>query len=202
MKIVHLGGTKGVGKTTLINGLSHSLTPGFTLKAITVSSFLFELARKKFKQEWSELEPNERAILREILGQEIVKFNDDATILDSHYVDIIEGTPVSIMPPGIKDIIDVHIVLEASASRILARRRKDQSFRRRDLSLSAIRTETDAERTEAIRLAADFEKPLYIVDNIEVSQSTRRILSIIEATISMPKKEVGNESHIHNIERG
>ena len=198
MRLVHIGGAKGVGKTSTMAELSSLSLPGYTMLPITTSSVLAQGAQKSYGRPWAELGRDERKESRKNFKDALSSLSADVVFLDSHYVDIENGVPVPIMTDEINKIIDVHIVLEEEPSTVLERRIADISGRQRGMSMDEIVLEIDAEREEAIRLAADTGSPVHIFDNIDVGLSARRIIEISRNYLLHKEGEIRYEGTFYN----
>jgi adenylate kinase len=170
--IIHVGGAKGVGKTTILKKLSRYFKKrtGEDISLITVSEFLSNLAVSQFNKKWSDLTETERKTLREVAIQHFTSNESSVIILDSHYIDLKDGKPIDIMPDEFKRLIDIHVILEAKPEEILERRIKDGS-KQRELDVSIIREEAEAEREAALRIAKELGKPILFMknENIEIA---------------------------------
>ncbi len=200
MKIIHIGGAKGVGKTTTLDYLQRLTLPSYTINTIALSTFLYDLANKRLGKNWQELDFNERATIRKSIPDEMLQLQGDAVILDSHYIDMVEGSPKLIVPVELHNWIDVHIIIEANTSEILSRRLKDQSTRKRDLNQAYINTELVAERSEATALATRFQKPIYFLYNSNFEATAYEIMTITERYLSRSRKEDNHENFISHVE--
>ena len=145
--IMHIGGPKGVGKTTIANQLTERC-PQYTI--LTVSDELGRLSERQFGKKWSFLDDQQKRGARTDLCSEIVKMSG-VVILDSHYIDLLNGKPISVFPEELAASVDIFAVMVCTPEAILQRRILDG--RTRTLSLDEIVKETEAERKAAYNLA-------------------------------------------------
>jgi adenylate kinase len=198
MKVVHIGGAKGVGKTTTVGELGSLAIPGYTMLSITASNVLSQGAQAAFGRPWSALTDSEKNESRGNFRDILASLPADVVFLDSHYIDMEDGVPRSIMSSEISEAIDLHIVLEAGPSQILERRMGDISNRPRDLDLGQIEIEVQAERAEAVRLAGETGSPVHIFDNIDVGESARRIVEISRDFLFNTEGRISYEGTVYN----
>lgn len=201
MILVHIGGAKGVGKSTTLNFLSSQMYP-FSLRAITISKFLFKLAETQYQRPWRLLTDAERIEVRAQLKPALLQLPYDVILLDSHYIDMVEGIPTPIMPQEIQEMIDIHIIIQADPQDVLTRRRNDLHTRQRDLDIDQIREEITHEEAEAQRIGVSYSKPVYVLTNVDVHQTAHEIFNITLFHLLNNEKDSTEDSGIHHWERG
>lgn len=175
MKLIHVGGARGVGKTTVLSRLSSA-----DIKVVSLSSLLQYLAKRDFKKEWRDTYNDERIMLRKNAVLEISKINDKLVILDSHYVDVAKGYPVTIFPQELIEMVFCHIIIEAPPASILSRRIADKKVSR-VLALKTIEMEVQSERVVAIEIAKTNSAIFHLIENFNVDRASKEIDWIIES---------------------
>lgn len=175
-KIIHMGGAKGVGKTTMLEKLEgNKLERGQILKIVHVSEFLQSISNDIFNQRLKDLSAPQREDLRHIAVEKIKSLDGDVILLDSHYIDMQGSVPTIIMPPEFEPVMDGHLVLTAPASVILERRKADQK-RERGLDIESIQIEADSELRVATELAKKYDRPVRVVENLSVETTVNEVL--------------------------
>ncbi len=179
MKFIHVGGARGVGKTTVLSQLNST-----NVKIISTSRFLYSLTRTYLQKEWEDTNNEERVVLRKNAVDEMSKLKDEIVILDSHYVDIDNGFPVIIFPQELSKLVECHIVIESSPVSILSRRVAD-NINIRDLVLRTIEAEVQAEKHIAMEIAKENNAIFQLIQNEYVYDTSKKIDSIIESIKSL-----------------
>lgn len=205
-QIIHVGGAKGVGKTTLLRELNGiPLENGKSLNIIHMSDFLNEFSMEIYNIQWDKLNDGEKKGLRLKAAEKIACLPYDVLLLDSHCIDMVNEKPVRIIPPEFESIIDGYMVVTSSPEIIYGRRQKD-NLRSRDLQLSIIQTEMEYELLTAKNLAAKKSLDVVVIDNYlpekaksDILQGIIRILK--EVKISKEGNRIEYESSFHHIER-
>lgn len=196
--IIHIGGAKGVGKTTVL-----SCFPKFTdclngISIITVSTLLANISGSTFGTPWPVLDESLRIKTRKLAIEHLISLKG-AVLIDSHYIDLVDGRVITIMPEDFKPCIDVHVVIESDPRTILERRLKDR-YRQRECDLDRIIREIRAEREVAISIAKEFGRPVHFVGNKVVGETCQEIDGILKRYIP-ENPEAQYETKIHHIER-
>src|SRR5687768_7320695 len=127
-KILHLGGAKGVGKTTLLRGLCGSVLAAENgIVIVHMSNYLRDLSLLVYEKNWGLLSENERQVIRVRAAQSIQTISARTVLLDSHCIDMKDGLPVKIMPREFEEIVDGYIVMVAAPEVVRERRMRDGS---------------------------------------------------------------------------
>lgn len=198
-QIIHIGGVKGVGKTTILRAFPEFYREK-TNKEISIvhaSELLARLAKENFNKNWSDLNVSEQKSLREEAVRQIKENPAPLVLLDSHYIDLKNGEPVSIMPDEFKKLIDVHVVLEASPEEVLERRIKDGS-RKRDIDIDLIKKEAVAEKEVAQKIGTEFGKTVIFVKNDKINEACQSLYDAI-SPFAVELRETKYEDKIHNV---
>lgn len=178
--LIHVGGAKGVGKTTIFKqGIS---LPEHDIKTIQMSYLLNEFGKLEFGLKWVNLNSAQRIYIREKGIKYILSLRDDAVLLDSHYIDINNNGVEPIMPKELQKLIDIHIIIESSPDEILKRRLNDLN-RERSYDINLIEKEIASERNVAMEIANNFKKPIYIIKNESINKTVSEIISIVKMKV-------------------
>ena len=176
IKIVHIGGVSGVGKSTVLRYLER-LAPQ-EVCIISASSILNQISTARFGSEFKNLEDKKKVEVRIDAVKKIQNFGCAVVILDSHYVDKSNGKFVPIIPLEFANVIDLHIVIEAEYEQVLERRLRDTD-RLRSLKLGDIKIEAEAEKDEAFRIARSNSKDLYLINNSEPHETAKELINLL-----------------------
>src|SRR5947209_8175486 len=122
MRLIHVAGAKGVGKSSILSQLSLSTRIDYSIKLISISHLLFNTAPNNFGLQWTALTDEQKCQVRENVVTNILSLPYDIVIMDSHYIEMEEGSSKCIVSPGIETFIDCHILIEAYPEIILERR--------------------------------------------------------------------------------
>lgn len=181
-KIIHVGGAKGVGKSTILHELEiHNKKE---IAVIYTSRFLYELCRKEYCKPLSELKKEEVRRLQEITMTVAKQLPHRVVLFDSHYVDLSGGKIIELTPEHHKKEFVMHILLEADILSILQRRVND-SARVRELDLKMIALEMFAERKAAFQIASENNAKVYIVKNESITVAVNEIKEILERDLNL-----------------
>lgn len=184
MELVYVGGGHGVGKTTILKELSTSIQSHKNECCIVYGSQLVaQIAKYKFGFNWStELgisrQTQKIENVREYAVEYLAKLPHKLVILDSHYVEMSSGTARCIVSDQLKKLINTHILIEAPPELILRRRIMDTT-KTRDIDINMLRKEVDSEKKTAISISTETCKPLYILQNIEPVETSKKLFSIL-----------------------
>lgn len=128
--VVALGGAKGVGKTSLALMLKKKHPE---IRVFNCGKILRDLSCRRFNKEFKRLNINDRNILREECGEEIIKNFSCVNIIDLHFGEPENGKYQSVIPRSLLDKITHFVMLSADAHKILERRRRDKKNRKLDI---------------------------------------------------------------------
>ncbi len=163
--LVHVGGPRGAGKSSVLNLMTQTVTVGLPLVVMPASAFVMELGRERFARSWDELTVAEKEEMRKAFVEHLKQFCQGICVLDSHYVDVLPGGKVRpIIPAELYPLIGCHVVINCSVDALLARRRSD-SMKKRPLNRRHIEQERRGELSAAQRIAKETETPCHIVPN-------------------------------------
>lgn len=178
-KIVHIGGPKGVGKTSVSEAVKTVVSDAnFSLAVLSGSSQVYDEGRCMFNKEWSELTENQRKQARQKSWETVTKLPYDVVLLDSHYVDIGDGHYKIILDEELWKDINYHVVLEAPIEMILLRRRNDQS-RDRGLDINEIKYEAEAERSVAEYIARKTNVGISIIQTDDFGNAVKGLYELL-----------------------
>lgn len=173
--IIHIGGAKGVGKSTVVSKLKET-DP--TLTVMAVSERLMSVARNILGKEWKDANDEQRALARRTLCGEIRSL-PGTVILDSHYIDMVDGSPKIVFPRELLRDVGVFVIMTCSPAEILRRRTTDNN-RNRSQSLEEIAEEMEAERIVADELSRqNGTSPCITITNSEVGQTVVEMQGLI-----------------------
>ena len=99
--IIHIGGAKGVGKTTVLSHLPRLAHCSNEVNIIAVSNLLGNISGHMFGTSWSVLDEGQRIEARKLAIQHLASLKGPV-LMDSHYVDFINGRIITIMPEDFK----------------------------------------------------------------------------------------------------
>lgn len=178
MKLVHIGGAKGVGKTTVLKYLEADATITNPIRIIECSLQLKILGKTAFGNDWENLNDEQRAEMRRSLHTFICNLPYDAVLLDSHYAEVRDNKIRAWLPEEYKRSVGLHIVIEASLEDILARRLNDPVKKRR-IDLNSIAEEVRAEIKTAMAIAKETNKKLYVITNHNSHNTAAELVSLL-----------------------
>lgn len=183
-KLIFLGGAHSVGKSTTLNELCRK--EGIEINDINIVSMSDTLHKASMdRYSKSIVELNQDPILREKLQYAVIsslkELQYSFTILDGHYVATDPTGPIGANYNTNENYLirfDAQVILTAKPETILARRLgKNQKMW--STSIESIRSEQEMEISEAKRLGAIFNTPVYIIDNIEAKDTAEKIWKIM-----------------------
>lgn len=178
-KLVHLGGAKGVGKTTVSDMVNSELTKsGLKICVSHGSSLLYQMAKQSLTREWLELDETQKIEARSKAWETIKKLEYNLILLDSHYIDVNNSTHKIILPEHTWNDISHHIILEAPIDHILLRRKTDSS-RERELDLASIDYEVKHERVTAEFIAAKTNAGISIIKNEDIYRAVADLCNVL-----------------------
>jgi len=176
--IVHVGGARGVGKTTLLEKFIAS--QGYLTYLVSLGKILDKLALTEFDLSWTFLNDKQKDAMREKAIQYILSLNEyDLIILDSHYADMKESSRKSLMPLYFQQRIDIYIVIDLTGTEIFQRRILD-STKERAGDIIAITEEANAEKKIATIIASENRKPLHVIYNDNIERALKAFCNIID----------------------
>ena len=180
--LVHVGGPRGAGKSSVLNRMNQTITVGLPLVIMPASAFVMELGRERFSRNWDEMTDVEKEEMRKAFVEHLKQFCQGICVLDSHYIDILPGGKVrSIIPVELYPLIGYHVVIDCSVDTLLARRKSDP-VKKRPLNKRHIERERRGEISVAQRIAKETETPCHIVPNEQDTQYAAECLGgIIKA---------------------
>jgi adenylate kinase len=180
--LVHVGGSRGAGKSSVLSLMTQTVTVGLPLVVIPASAFVMELGRERYARGWDELTVAEKEEMREAFVEHLKQFCQGICVLDSHYVDLLPGGKVRpIIPAALYPLIGCHVVIDCSVEVLLARRKSDP-VKKRPLNRRHIERERRGEISVAQRIAKEMETPCHIVPNEQDTQYAAECLGgIIKA---------------------
>jgi|SRR3989344_4806138 len=162
---VHVGGPRGVGKSSVLNHMSQTVTIGLPLVVMPASAFVIELGMERFARSWGELTVAEKGEMRKAFVEHLKQFCQGVYVLDSHYVDVLPvGKVQSIIPIELYPLIGCHVVIDCSVNALLARRKSDIA-KKRSLNKRHIERERHGELAVAQRVARETGTPFHVVPN-------------------------------------
>lgn len=182
MKIVHVSGARGVGKTTVLQELERRHGDELNVCSLHSSTVLSDLSRETYKKTLAELEEKELVTVQEKTIAMIKGMPFEIVLLDGHNVkvDFSSGKVTILTPEKHKREFDCHILMEADPQVIRARRVADCDVKiKREFSLDSIKMEIDEERAAAHRIAEDTGTSLYVVENRDLIRSVDEIREIL-----------------------
>lgn len=163
LKLIAVGGTRGVGKTTILRRLASSYPE---VRVIFMSDELKRYTLEKTGRGFFDHDIPSRDRLRREFGMELIKkfeIMKGIVLLDLHFTDIREGQDKIIQPGELLQEISALVLVEAPSETILARRQLEE-LRGRKLSLEDISLERASELKGAITIASQFNIPLMRVN--------------------------------------
>lgn len=196
--IIHVGGAKGVGKTTILSEIHGSASlMGYKVFTVHMSQMLQNLSYQKYNTKLTELTKSTRIDLRKEAASILTEANIPIILLDSHAIDMENGEPKTILPPEFEKIIDNYIVITADINTIRNRRIEDLDFRKRDLDLTNIKKEVESEIFAAAQFAANKGCEMAIVTNMWKNDAKNDILSVVDRFMEIDNlsKEGGQKSN-------
>ncbi len=114
MKIIHLAGAKGVGKSTVLEELVKSNKfDSSRIEIIHTSKYLFKICKKYTDKAWSDFTEKEKVAMRSITMNSILRLDKEIVILDSHCIDMKGAEPIVILSDEFKKQIDILKKVEA-----------------------------------------------------------------------------------------
>ena len=180
MKLVHVGGAKGVGKTTVLDTLAQSTNLGCTIQTIHSSTELKQYALESYGKNLGELNRSELFTIQSKLITHVSSLKCDLVIFDTHYIDIgLDGSIVRLMPREHEAIYKYHVIIEAPAAEVLTRRLRDKS-RVRSLDISMIDKEITEERIVAHDIASRNGAVLFSVNNLNTEETISELGRIVK----------------------
>lgn len=178
-KLVHLGGAKGVGKTTVSDMVGLKLAKSELKICVSHgSSLLYQMVKQSLTKEWSELDEAQKIESRLKAWETIKKLDYNLILLDSHYIDVNNGNHKIILPEHTWKDISHHIILEAPIDHILLRRKTDSS-RERELDLVSIDYEVKHEKATAEFIATKTQAGISIIKNEDISHAVTDLCKIL-----------------------
>ncbi|MCL4379583.1 MAG: AAA family ATPase [Candidatus Marsarchaeota archaeon] len=185
MTIVHVGGARGCGKTTVLKEVAQ-LVGKDEMHIVYASEVLASVAMKTFGEPWLGLGDIERKKVRDATISYITKLQTGIVLVDSHYVELDNDHVKAIVPDDFNKGIGCHIIIEAPPKYVQARRQAD-NFKFRTTDISSIKKEITAEREEAQRLAGLTGASLYMVENVYVSHAASNVISLLRTGVRIWK---------------
>ena len=177
MRII-IAGIAGVGKTTVLKKLLEK----FDIEIVNFGDVMFEMAGVKNRDEMRKL-PYERQLeLQKKAAEKIAK--KENIIIDTHST---IKTPYGYLPGLPYDVLKILnpkriILIEASPEEILARRKKDEGIRERDVeSIEEIEMHQLMNRIAAMAYATVVNATVKIIKNKEnkINEAVEEILKAI-----------------------
>ena len=187
MVVIAIGGVKGVGKTTLLKNLESVLSNEPPTEVVYGSSKLNEIALKEYSKSLNELSSRQTEYVHSLFLDYIEKDRSSVTFVDMHYADVVDGKIKNLVSQRSGNMYDIHIFLDAPAEEILNRRINDKS-RLRNLTISDIYTEINAEKTIAENTAREYNKKLCYFSNIEIKNAIDEIIKIVKMEFNIDLK--------------
>ena len=177
--VVHMGGAKGVGKTSVSGVVKSLVYPEEKIGVLNASACIKETIGSHL--DWRLMVESERKRIRDLTWSiKMLRYDHDIVLIDSHYVDETDGIYKIILSPDKWAHINTHIILETSAEQILSRRVKDKT-RERDLDIKNIQKEIEAERDAAYMICKETGGHLLIMSNDFLNDSANNILGVLRS---------------------
>jgi len=165
MNIVHVGGAKGVGKTTALKELRNELRKPSEIAVLFTSQEFNNLATLRYGKTLGELQINQMKLVQEMFMHNVQKMLQKVVLLDSHYIDMTPtGIVIPLLQKQIWNDLTYHVILEANPEIILQRRVSDAT-RERQLDIELIVKEIKAERDEAYKIANETGTRILVLTN-------------------------------------
>lgn len=171
--IAHVGGIKGVGKTTVLKRFIEVSKSDF--EYVNIGELMDEYAKTIYGIDFYRLKPENRDEIRLRMNDIIKSYGK--VVLDSHYTVRENGKVVRVFPRYGLSIVDMYILLIASPESTFERRMRDT--RVRDLDLETIKEEARKEMDVYKEIVQLTKKQLYIVENVSVEQSVADLIGIL-----------------------
>jgi|GEM_PF-3933566 len=199
MKIIHLAGAKGVGKSTVLEeSVKSNKFDSSRIEIIHTSKYLFKICKKYTDKAWSDFTEKEKVAMRSITMNSILRLDKEIVILDSHCIDMKGAEPIVILSDEFKKHIDIFAVLEASPEVIHSRRAGDVN-RTRDNNINNIEQEVFYEKEYSLLFSIDNNVPFVIIENIDLQDTIANILNLTENILTQINQEQPYEHRIYNI---
>ena len=179
MNIVHVGGAKGVGKTSVLQELRKDLRESNSNIEVLFTSVEFgNLSTVRYGKTLANLQTEERNAIQKEFMFNVKNMSFNIIILDSHYVDV---TPKGIIPLLQKEVwsdFTCHIILEADPQTILRQRISDTK-RKRQLDIKRISMEIEAERNQAYIISKETGATTYVLNSHGTLKETKEAIKDI-----------------------
>jgi adenylate kinase len=183
-KIIFVGGCHGVGKSTLLSALSRSDSDGASIKVISMSRTLDELARQRNLGSIVELNKNDLA--RKSLQAELIsllrKSSSEFVILDGHFLNIAQDGTIIDTNYTVNGEHVIHfdaIVVIVAEPAIIRERRIKNGQNLWSTNIDKIDAEQKGEITEAKRIGNASNTPVYIIENTNLPLAVKCFKEIL-----------------------
>lgn len=163
--IVSVGGSRGVGKTTVLKYLASTISD---LKVVSMSEDLGNFCLETFKTNFFEATVEQKDRYRQLHGERLIaRLGSERRnyLFDLHYTDITEGDNKIIQPEIILKHIGVFAFLDAD-TKVIIERMDGEETRGRVKTISHIEKERRSEMAAAKKLAEIYNKQ-YLYLNTE-----------------------------------
>lgn len=174
MGVVQLGGVHGVGKTTTIEQaapLCQKEVP--VLKGSVIMARILGVST----EELPFVSPKEREIARAAMFEELATTTNG--IRDGHYCVFTAGGGYEFpFNPRDRGVVDVAVLLVASAETVLQRRQLIERERPKDLGL--IQQHLELEQTAGVHLAQQLDVPLIVIHNEDGDHAPKLLAEVLD----------------------
>jgi adenylate kinase len=179
MEIVHVGGAKGVGKSSVLRELRKDLKAQDTrIEVLSASREYDKLSRTIYEKPLVDLTTQEILAIQKTFMQNVKDMPYNIIVLDSHYVDMSANGAIPLLQRSIWPDFACHIVIETDPEVVLHRRILDQT-RKRQLDIATIAVEIEAERTEAQAISRETGKRTYILRTLDTLDESKEAIKDI-----------------------